>query len=233
MSVNFSSNFSHSKKAIFLTLFLTLTFFASAISTRAAGELDAAFAGGGITPAPAPNSFAAVSVAVQPDGKIVAGGTYSPSGSFQDSRFALVRYLPSGLIDTTFGANGLAITAFGEFNASSLKLNDIALLPNGKIVAVGSGRVPYLSSPSSRVSLFVARYNSDGTLDTSSGGKYTSSAGGFTTEAEAVAVQADGKFIVAGHGGGQLDGNPVPDKILLIRFADSGIDATFGSNGTV
>ncbi len=113
-------------------------------------------------------------------------------------------------------------------------MKDIALLPNGKIVAVGSGRMPFLNTPLSRTSLFIVRYNSDGTLDTTfnSGGKYTSSAGGVTTEAEAVAVQADGKFIVAGHGGGQYDGN-VPDKILLLRFADSGIDTAFGSSGTV
>ncbi len=62
MSVNFTSNFSYRKNTIFLTLLLTFLFFASAVSTRAAGELDQTFAGGGITPAPAPNSFAAVSV---------------------------------------------------------------------------------------------------------------------------------------------------------------------------
>ena len=74
----------------------------------------------------------ATSVAVQPDGKIVAVGQTT---FFQDSDFALARYQSDGTPDTTWGMNGMQTTDFhsgGDFAAG------MVIQPDGKIVVVGS-----------------------------------------------------------------------------------------------
>ncbi|HLM00686.1 MAG TPA: hypothetical protein VK400_06495, partial [Pyrinomonadaceae bacterium] len=207
------------------------------LSPRAApGELDPTFAGGGMTPSLGANFFSASSFAVQPDGKIIVGGVYSLSTEepFANAQFALVRYLPSGIIDLSFGSNGRVITTFTEYPATGMALNDIAVLPDGKIVAVGSGRLAADTPHFTRLSLFVVRYNADGSLDTpfSNFGKFVSHAGGIQTTGQAVAVQPDGKFVVAGYAGGAINSH-VPYKFILFRFSGNGPDPTFGSNGMV
>jgi uncharacterized delta-60 repeat protein len=230
-------NFLRGKKPVsaFSALTLLLLLFNSSLTVRAAaGELDPTFAGGSITPTLGANYFSASSVAVQPDGKFIVGGLYSTSifQPFPNAQFALVRFLPTGLIDPNFGNNGRVITSFNEYQASGMSLNDIAVLPDGKIVAVGSGRVP--DGSLSRVNLFVVRYNPDGSVDATfnNNGKFTSAAGGTQTAAQSIAVQPDGKFVVAGYGGGAVKGF-VPYKFLLFRFSEGGLDKSFGSGGTV
>ena len=202
----------------------------------AAGALDPAFAGGGMTPSLGANFFSASSFAVQPDGKIIVGGVYSLSTEepFANAQFALVRYLPTGIIDSSFGTNGRVVTTFTEYPATAMSLNDIAVLPDGKIVAVGSGRLAAETPHLTRLSLFVVRYNADGSLDTpfSNFGKFVSHAGGIQTTAQAVAVQPDGKFVVAGYAGGAIN-SLVPYKFILFRFSGNGPDPTFGNNGMV
>jgi uncharacterized delta-60 repeat protein len=89
------------------------------------------------------------SVALQRDGKIVAGGA---SHDGRNYRFALVRYNSDGTLDTAFGGTGKVISAdIGDL------VNSIAVQGDGKIVAAGAD-------------FKVVRYNSDGTLDTSFGG---------------------------------------------------------------
>jgi uncharacterized delta-60 repeat protein len=232
-------NFPRRKKIIsaFASLAFLLIIFSPSLSARATpGELDPTFAGGGMTPSPGAGFFSASSVAVQPDGKIIVGGVYSLSNEepFANAQFALVRYLPSGIIDLSFGSNGRVITAFTEYPATGMSLNDIAVLPDGKIVAVGSGRLADAQPHFTRLSLFVVRYNADGSLDTafSNFGKFVSHAGGIQTTGQAVAVQPDGKFVVAGYAGGGIN-TLVPYKFILFRFSGNGPDPTFGSNGMV
>ncbi|HEX9961912.1 MAG TPA: FG-GAP-like repeat-containing protein, partial [Pyrinomonadaceae bacterium] len=212
-------------------------FFSLMLSARATpGELDPTFSGGGMSSSPGAGFFSASSIAVQPDGKIIVGGVYSLSEfePFTNAQFALVRYLPTGIIDAGFGNNGRVITTFTEYPATGMSLNDIAVLPDGKIVAVGSGRLAADSPHFTRLSLFVVRYNADGSLDTafSNFGKFVSHAGGIQTTGQAVAVQPDGKFVVAGYAGGAID-SLVPYKFILFRFSGNGPDPTFGSGGMV
>ena len=225
------------KKLVFVftyLMFLILLFSLPAHS--AAGDLDSSFGIDGVAISPGTNFFSATSIAVQPDGKIIAGGMYSPTNppSFYAAQFALIRYLPNGLIDSSFGTNGQVTTSFSEYNSSGANLNDVVVLPNGKIVAVGSVRVPDTFTPFSRVSLFILRYNSDGSLDMTfnGNGKYIYSSGGFVTSAEAIAVQPDGKFLVTGYTGSVIKGY-IPYKSLLFRFSGNGLDAAFGVGGIV
>ena len=132
----------------------------------------------------------AYSIATQADGKIVVAG--HAVGSMND--FALIRMNYKGSYfsdDTTFGTGGKVTT---DFASSDEQAYSVAIQADGKIVAAGSASV------SGALSDFaLARYNSDGSLDTTfgTGGKVTTDFG-FGDEAHSVAIQADGKIVAAG-----------------------------------
>ena len=101
--------------------------------------------------------------------------------------FALARYNPNGSLDTSFSGDGKQTTDFGGFDEA----NGVALQGDGKIVAVGRA--------SAGDDFALARYNPNGSLDTSfSGdGKQTTDFGG-SDEANGVALQGDGKIVAVG-----------------------------------
>jgi uncharacterized delta-60 repeat protein len=97
------------------------------------GALDNAFAGDGTTTTDFfDGNDAAVSVVLQPDGKVVAGGGTQDSGG--NSNFALARYGQNGALDNTFSGDGRKQTRLlrGVDDAAG-----ITLQPDGKIVAAG------------------------------------------------------------------------------------------------
>jgi uncharacterized delta-60 repeat protein len=127
-----------------------------------------------------------------------------------------------GALDTTFGAAGRATTAVGV-NSSAAAL---ALLPDGKFVVAG------YSYNGPTYDFAVARYTAGGLLDNTfgSGGKVLTDFGGTTDLASAVAVQPDGKIVVAGQK--SVDGSGF--DIVLARYTPAGaLDPTFGSGGKV
>ena len=98
---------------------------------------------------------------IQPDGKIIAVRSANDPVSFYD--FAAVRYLSNGTSDTTFGVAGKVHSDFGAQNFD--RARSAALQPDGRIVAVG-----FAISQNGGVQNFaVARYDSNGVLDTSFG----------------------------------------------------------------
>jgi uncharacterized delta-60 repeat protein len=103
------------------------------------GTIDGSFGSrGAVVTAFPENAFAAaLAVAVQSNGEIVAAGETSASSSPEDepASFALARYTSTGQLDTTFGTGGLVTTAFGNNTAFVSKL---AIQSDGKIVAVGN-----------------------------------------------------------------------------------------------
>jgi uncharacterized delta-60 repeat protein len=212
---------------------LILLFSLTVPALAAAGDLDASFGQNGISVASGLSTSAfGTSIALQPDGKIIVGGI-APSAPYNLRGFALVRYLPDGSVDTSFGNNGYIITPSSVSNSSDAFLKDVAVLPDGKIIAVGWVRVPDTITPFARQSLIVFRYDANGTLDTTfhDNGKYIYAAGGFLSSAESVKVQPDDKFVVAGYTGDAVKGN-VPYKSLLFRFAGNTLDPAFHSGQT-
>src|SRR5207247_301788 len=122
------------------------------------------------------------SVAVQPDGKIVvAGGTRDASSN---DAFALARYNADGSLDTSFNGTGKVTTAIGSDDFA----DGVALQPDGKIVAAG-----YSYDGGSSYDFALARYNADGSLDTSFNGTgtLTTPFGPGNDDANALAVQPD------------------------------------------
>jgi uncharacterized delta-60 repeat protein len=213
----------------FVALFMLL-FYPLLPAAAAPGELDPTFAGSGISPSLASAQNYSGRMVVQPDGKIVGGG-YVIEGSFPGWKFKLARFYPNGLVDTSFGTNGVVITQLTGYQNTFISFGDIDLLPDGKIVLVGSAQVPNPNNPFiNRTDLFVVRYNPNGSLDTSfyGTGIFSARVGGLETTGESITVQPDGKFMVVGHCGGTVKGIPPPYKILLYRFAGNSLDPTFG-----
>src|SRR5262249_60592714 len=94
-------------------------------------------------------------VLIQPDGKIVVGGTGGDGPHFF---FVLARYNPNGTLDTTFGNGGKVVTDPSP-NGSYNEIWDLALQPDGRILAAGN------ISTSNDGLFAVARSNPNGTLD--------------------------------------------------------------------
>ena len=170
----------------------------------------------------------AYALAIQPDGKIVVGGAATQVGGNVD--FALARYNPNGTLDTGFGPaqTGLVTT---DFYGNTDDITGLAIQPDGKIVAEGT---TVISGSDSAFAL--ARYNSDGALDTSFGpartGLITTSFGGEYMEAWALALQPDGKVVVAGNTGVSPD-QPSTFNFALARYnPDGSLDTSFGPSRT-
>lgn len=144
----------------------------------------------------------AFAVALQPDGKIVVGGyavvTYSYSGTRRF--FALWRFNSDGTKDYSFGGVGRVLTEFphpGGYQYSRAVIRALVIQPDEKIVAVGSAVPSGWSSPGHAL----ARYNSNGTLDSSfgSGGKINGVIGSaYNSSAYAAGLQSDGEIVTAG-----------------------------------
>ena len=186
----------------------------------AAGALDTSFGTGGkVTTAVGSNPDIALAVAIQSDGKIVAAG-YSNNGT--DNDFAVVRYTAAGALDTGFGTSGIASTTIGSYNDQA---RAVAIQSDGKVVAAGS------SSNGSNDDFAVARYNANGSLDTSfdSDGYITTAIGSSNDVANAVAIQTDGKIVTAGYSNNGSD-----DDFALARYTTAGaLDTTFSDDGKV
>jgi uncharacterized delta-60 repeat protein len=190
---------------------------------NANGTLDTTFSsdGGTITDvetaAGASTEDFAQAVAVQPDGKILVAG-YTNAGGAND--FLLVRYNVDGSLDTFFGAGGRAIFNY----TANDQATSVIVLPNGKILVGGTtdiGNAPDFT---------VVRYNSDGSPDTTFGsGGHASSGFGQDDFCQAMAVQQDGKIVLAGY-----TNTPGTNDFAVARFtADGVIDTTFNTTGQV
>ncbi len=147
------------------------------------------------------------------------------------------RLLNAGALDPFFGFLGKSVTA-GIASASDSALAT-AFQSDGKLLAGGTSVYGSASSPVES-SFALARYNTNGTLDWSFGlgGRATAyfnqNITGPTTSSEAqvnaIAVQPDGKVLVAG----TWAGGGFSQNIALARFNANGtLDTTFGTGGEV
>ena len=129
-------------------------------------------------------------VAVQSNNKIVAAGEGRDSNNAPV--IILVRYNANGSLDTEFNGTGVVTTSIGSGVAAA----KVAVQADGKIVVVGTG------IEDSKSKFVVVRYNPDGSLDAEFGdaGIVTSIFEVNGNTGRAVAIQNDGKIVVAGFG---------------------------------
>jgi len=167
------------------------------------------------------------SVVIQADGKIVVAGGAFPLFTFLGN-FELVRYNSNGSLDTSFGNGGIVTTTFPEGSYAF----DVALQPDGKIIAAGTLFVDFNPGDQSDTDFALARYNPDGSLDTSfgSGGTVTTDFFGNEDDAFSVLIQPDGKIVAVGSAN-----NPASFyDFAAVRYLSNGtLDASFGVAGKV
>ncbi len=163
---------------------------------------------------------------ILPDGRfLVAGASFA--GSNENKlvlNIALRRYLADGTRDTSFGTNGVVITT-ADVN---IQATNIALQPDGKFVVAGFTLVPVKNFVDK---VAVARYNTDGTLDTTFGtnGVAQTSVGDNILRLGEVLAQIDGKLLISGQAN---FGNSI-DLFVLRYNADGTLDNSFGAGGIV
>ncbi len=173
-------------------------------------ELDPTFGEGGKVITPGVDG--ANAVVVQPDGKSVAAGNDT-----------LARYDLDGTLDETFSGDGIVTTSLQTDTCFVDGPNDVALQPDGKIVVVG---IVDDGGPNDQ-NFGVQRYDLNGVLDTDFGdeGIITTDFGGGRDCAYGVAIQGDGKIVVAG----EVTGGDVG----IARYDAAGdLDTTFGTDAT-
>src|SRR5262249_23308044 len=130
-------------------------------------------------------------VVIQPDGKILVGGT---GGNGPHFFYVLARYNPSGSLDQTFGNGGKLVydpSPSGSYN----ELWDLALQPDGRILAGGNVTI------NNDTQFAVARFNPNGSLDTyfgSNGLATTNPTTNTSDRAYSVLVQPDGNIVLVG-----------------------------------
>lgn len=184
------------------------------------GSLDSTFGTDGIVTTTVGSGGQAASVAIQQsDGKIVAAG-YSNNGI--DDDFAVVRYNTDGSLDTSFDTDGIVTTPIG---AGDDRATSLAIQSNGKIVVAG-----YYDNGTNE-DIAIARYNTNGALDTSfdTDGKAILGIGPGHDVANGVAIQSDSTIVVVGY-----TYNGSDDDIVLARFTTSGgLDTGFDTDGIV
>lgn len=180
------------------------------------GSLDISFDLDGKVTTQHPNGLNeyANAMAIENTKILVAG--YISTGSTND--FQIIRYNSDGSLDTSFDLDGKVTTDFGTTQdiANSIKIQN-----DGKVVVAGA------SSNGINSVFAIARYNSNGMLDTSfdSDGKVTTAFGTDNTSGNSVHIQDDGKIIVAGSSN---------SNFALARYAINGtLDASFGTDGKV
>jgi uncharacterized delta-60 repeat protein len=188
----------------------------AAVRYMPGGGLDGTFGGDGkVFTDITTGEDGALDVALQADGKIVAVGRADVGGG----SFAIVRYRPGGRLDTTFGGDGVVVTDVTPGNDA---VRAIAIQGDGRIVVAGRAADAFV----------VARYRPGGALDRSFAGDGLRQTD-FTARqdiASAIAIQDDGRIVVAGTGGIRSSGSN--SQFAVAAFTEEGsLDVTFSDDG--
>ncbi len=190
------------------------------------GSLDPAFGTGGKVATSLSVTAWFRDLVIQPDGKIVVVGlTFAPPPPMQPPTTLtafVARFNPNGTLDTTFDGDGYHNTYFMN------DVNSVALQPDGKIVVGGVGL-----GGNNQGAFSVARFNSNGTLDTTfDGDGRVVTTVGVDSGAFSVNLQADGKIVAAGMTA--LTASFANRDFALVRYnADGSLDTSFGTGGRV
>lgn len=190
---------------------------------NSSGSLDNSFSGDGkVTTAIASlSNDSANLIKLEADGKILLYGVTTVSGG--KPNLVMVRYNSDGSLDTSFGSDGKITTDIAFFTSIAA----IRTQADGKVLVAGT----YHGSSTYDNLFALARYNSDGSLDTSfsSDGKVTTVIPYLLSNnnyVSSMSIQTDGKILVAG------DSNT--NEFCLVRYNTNGtLDTSFDGDGTL
>ena len=161
-------------------------------------------------------------VAIGAGGTILTTGfvTTRPFGA--DGATFVARFNADGSAETSFGGSGYVVTSLVNTNTGGASNNALVMQSDGKTISVGS----HWSGQATKSAWHLVRYNANGSLDTKFGSKgITKTDWGTTTPDVAfdVALDASGRAVVVGSGGGGL---------AVARYGTNGkLDTTFDGDG--
>jgi len=195
---------------------------------NANGSLDRAFGtNGSVETTFGDQGAEARGIVVQADGKIIVVGV-SGAGAYSElNNFVLARFNSDGSLDQAFGSGGKVKTHFPGVDNTGSTATSVGLQPDGKLVVGGyrkeSDRTPH--------EFALARYNSNGTLDSSFGqaGKVMTRVGLGDAYSFSIVIQSNGRIVLAGYSSTSLD----HDFSLVGYTANGTLDSTFGNGGIV
>ncbi|MEX0966302.1 MAG: T9SS type A sorting domain-containing protein [Bacteroidia bacterium] len=186
---------------------------------NADGSLDQNFGNGGkVITTFSPNAFSVIrALTILPDGKILAAGQTPDQGNYH---ITVVRYKEDGSLDAGFATGGKQVHNIASVSDSYV--NGMAVQDDGKIVVGG-----YVSG----FDFMLARFNENGSVDAGFGsnGSFITEVGDGIALGSDVALQSDGKILLAGRAI-----NVAVNNFALIRCnTDGTLDAGFGDAGQV
>jgi uncharacterized delta-60 repeat protein len=198
-----------------------------------AGSLDPSFNSAGWVTAQLGSSVAGGAGAVERDGKIIVAAAVTGSGGEQT--IAIVRYLPAGQLDDSFGPahTGIVVLdpAWKMVAARAVAvINDFGWPDDGKIIVVGTWNDPNAN----QTGVALARFNSDGSLDQSGFGNGGVHEDNWVPSAQgiAAALLPDDEIVVGGVANTGTSAQP-NDAAFVERFTSTGaLDGTFGVPGS-
>ncbi len=191
----------------------------SILRLTSAGLLDSTFSGDGKLVQLVGGNSGGYNVVVDSNSKILVGG-YTRDIALDTNIFALVRYNSNGTLDTTFDTDGIVSTSFAGTLSSSIR--GLVLQADNKIIAYGHAEV-------GSSDLVIARYNPDGSLDTT----FDSGDGMVRTDlsqydnATNVALQTDGKILASASR--RSDDNTYT-MLAVLRYGAETVDLTMAVN---
>lgn len=196
------------------------------------GSLDTSFGDDGLVMSSALSPAYATELLLQPDGKLLFGGSGTTDRSSTNSSDMLVeRYLANGERDTAFagGSGRVEISLTDDAGIARPDfLDGLALQPDGKVLAAGTTTGEINEEGES----VVVRLLDDGQLDTTfgDGGVARVETGPFE-RFTGVSVQSDGSVVAAGL---TFNDERTVQRMLLVRFDATGVlDPAFGDGGVV
>lgn len=204
---------------------------ASVSSAEAApGELDPSFGSGGIVSS---STGITADIATEADGKIVAVSQHESCAPTCQTEFLVERFNEDGSLDSSFGTGGVVLTNFP--GSSEAAASSVIVEPGGKLLVGGDAGGE----------LALARYLSNGTLDSSFGGGDgkataavpTTNGSGFWSESGSMALLPSGQIVLGGSD--LINEHPVGESdwqthMVLARFnADGSLDTSFGTSGVL
>jgi len=188
------------------------------------GTLDAAFGQqGSVVTSVSPERDVAQAAILNPKGGILVVGSTLSAGL---SSVLLLRYSADGTLDSNFGTNGAAnlATPVGWISSTGAA---IAVTPDGRILVAGTSTLTGGAQHA-----LIAGYTADGRLDSQFGTNgVVSVATGYLDRAEAIAIDAQGRIVVAGSTATGVDGSA--DFLVLRLLANGTLDPSFGNSGKV
>jgi len=214
--------------------------FAGGSAMAQAGSLDPAFGNGGIVVTNfgplgnffETNDFSFSDAALAPNGDLVVAGSVTGLDNQQETA-VIVRYLPNGTLDNSFGSNGVVtLPAPASFASPSSFVLSVTVQPNGKILTLFGAT----SNTGTQSETVLLRLNLNGEPDTTFGTDgqifvaFPEQAP-LSVSANIVLAQPDGKILVGGAGTPPFR-STAPTETILARYLSNGApDTTFGHNG--